>query len=75
MVACVLLLGLVKAIVGYSDALFTDITLGLMVVFGVVAMPIVMLGGQLRPKRDRPYARPPAMRFPLARYGHREHKP
>jgi len=64
-----LLLGLVKAIVGYSDALFTDLTLGLMVVFGALAMPIVMLGGQLRPDPDRPYARPPAMRIPPARYG------
>lgn len=69
MVACMLLLGLVKAIVGYSDALFTGLSLGLLVAFGVLAMPIVMLGGQLRPDPDRPYARPPAMRIPLARYG------
>lgn len=67
MVACMLLLGLIEAIVGFSEGLLIDFTLGLLVVFGVIAMPIVMLGPQLRSNRDEPYARPPAMRIPLAR--------
>jgi hypothetical protein len=74
-IACMLLLGLVKAIVGFSDALFTDLALALLVVFGVVAMPIVMLGEQLHSNRHRPDARRPSLRFSLVRYGHREHKP
>lgn len=64
-----LLFGLAKHILGFSDALFIDLALGLLAVFGAVAMPVVMLGGQLHSNRDQPYARPPAMRFPLARYG------
>ncbi|GEM_PF-2122153 len=74
-VACMLLLGLVKAIVGFSDALFTDLALALLVVFCAVAMPIVMLGSQLHSNRDQPDARRPSLRFSLVRYGHREHKP
>jgi hypothetical protein len=70
-----LLLGLVKGIVGFSDALFTDLALGLVVVFCAVALPIIMLGEQLHSNRDQPDARRPSLHFSLVRYGHREHKP
>jgi len=75
MIGCMLLLGLVKGIVGFSDALFTDLALGLVVVFCAVALPIIMLGEQLHSNRDQPDARRPSLHFSLVRYGHREHKP
>jgi hypothetical protein len=74
-IACMLLLGLVKGIVGFSDALFTDLAFALLVVFCGVALPVVMLGEQLHSNRDQPDARRPSLRFSLVRYGHREHKP
>jgi len=62
-----LLLGLVKGIVGFSDALFTDLALGL-VVLAAAATPVVLLGPRRHSNREESYTRPPAMRIPLARY-------
>jgi len=68
-IACVLLLGLAKAIVGFSDALFTDLAIGLAVLFSLAAGPIVFLAPYLHSNRDQPDAYPPSLRIPLARYG------
>jgi hypothetical protein len=73
-IACMLLLALVKQMVGFSDGLFTDLALGL-VVLGAAATPLVLLGGELHSNRDLLDARPSSQRIPLLRYGHREHKP
>jgi len=66
-IVCMLLLGLVKGIVGFSDALFTDLALGL-VVLAAATTPVVLLGPRRHSNREEPYTRPPAMRIPLARY-------
>jgi len=71
MIACALLIGLLKQIVGFSDGLATGLAIGLMVLFAIVGGPIIFLGPHLHPNRDRPGARPPIpiLRIPLARYG------
>jgi hypothetical protein len=68
-IVCMLLLGLAKEIVGFSDALFTYLGIGLAVLFSLAAGPIVFLAPYLRSNRDQPDACPPLLRIPLARYG------
>jgi hypothetical protein len=71
MIACTLLIGLLKQVVGFSDALATGLAIGLVVLFAIVGGPIIFLAPHLHPNRDRPGARPPIpiLRIPLARYG------
>lgn len=71
LIACTLLICLLKQIVGFSDALVTALGIGLMVLFAVVGGPFIFLAPHLHPSRDRPGARPPIpiLRIPLARYG------
>ena len=71
LIACTLLIGLLKQIVGFSDALVTGLAIGLMVLFAIVGGPFIFLAPHLHPNRDRPGARPPIpiLRIPLARYG------
>jgi hypothetical protein len=71
LIACTLLIGLLKQVVGFSDALVTGLAIGLMVLFAVVGGPFIFLAPHLHPNRDRPGACPPIpiLRIPLARYG------
>ena len=72
LIACTLLIGLLKQIVGFSDALVTGLAIGLMVLFAVVGGPFIFLAPHLHPNRDRPGACPPVfpiLRIRLTRYG------
>jgi len=72
LIACTLLIGLLKQIVGFSDALVTGLAIGLMVLFAVVGGPFIFLAPHLYPNRDRPGACPPVfpiLRIRLTRYG------
>lgn len=71
LIACTLLICLLKQIVGFSDALVTGLGIGLMVLFAIVGGPFIFLAPHLHPNRDRPGARPPIpiLRIRLARYG------